>query len=114
MKRHRFGLFWERLPSLELLDDFSRRSLVAGVVFLTLTILVGHAVRRAVPEGGGYWVVEIVGTNLLWLVGAVVVAARRFGGIRPAAAASASVALFVLAMGNLVAIGMLSSAHKGL
>lgn len=113
LKKHRFGLFWERLPSLELLDQFSRRSLVAGVVFLTLTIGVGHAVRRATGDGGAYWTAEIVGTNLLWLVGVVAVALRWAGRLRPAGSAFAAVALFVLAMGDLVVVGIFSGFHRG-
>lgn len=113
LKRHRFGLFWERLPSLELLDTFSRRSLVAGVVFLTVTIGIGHLVRNQTAPSGGYWVAEIVATNLLWLIAFVVVVARRFDKIRPATAATASVALFVLAMGDLLVVGIFSRFHRG-
>jgi len=55
LKAKKFGLFWDRLPSLELLDEFSSRSLVAGVVFLTFTIAFGHLVRRAAPQAESYW-----------------------------------------------------------
>lgn len=114
LKAKKFGLFWERLPSLELLDEFSSRSLVAGVVFLTLTIAFGHVVRRAVPQVESYWDAKIIATNALWLVGLVVVLARRFLKFRPTFAAVASVALFVLAMANLFVVDVFSKVHRGL
>jgi len=114
LKRHRFGLFWERLPSLELLDAFSRRSLVAGVVFLTLTIGFGHLVRRSVHPGESYWDAKIVTTNSLWLVALLVVIARRLNRIRPATSAFAAVGLFVLTLANLLVVDLFSSVHRGL
>jgi ABC-type uncharacterized transport system permease subunit len=114
MKAKRFGLFWERLPSLELLDSFSSRSLVAGVLFLTLTIAFGHAVRHATPSAGTYWDAKIIATNLLWVVGLAVVVSRRFLRFRPAPAAVASVVLFLLAMANLFVVDVFSRVHRGL
>ena len=114
LKGHRFGLFWERLPSLELLDAFSRRSLVAGVVFLTLTIGFGHLVRRSVQLGESYWDAKIVATNVLWLVALAVVVARRLNRIRPATSAFASVALFVLTLANLLVVDLFSKVHRDL
>jgi len=111
LKRRRFGLFWERLPSLELLDQFSRRSLVAAVAFLTLTIGFGHAVRRAAAPGASYWQVEIVATNALWLACLVVVLARRAGKIRPAASAVGAVCLFAAAMLVMLVVEAFSTAH---
>jgi len=113
LKRHRFGLFWERLPSLELLDQFSRRSLAAGLLFLTLTIGFGHVVRRATAPDGAYWEAAVVATNAVWLACLAVVAARRFGKIRPTASALAAVGLFLLAMADMVVVEVLSDVHRG-
>lgn len=112
LKRHRFGLFWERLPSLELLDTFSRRSLAAGVVFLTLTILFGLVVRRDVAPGHSYWDAKIIATDLLWLAGLVIVIARFANRMRPGTAAIASLGLFVMALANLFVVGRFSPLHQ--
>ena len=114
LKEKRFGLFWERLPSLELLDQFSRHALFAGVLFLTVTIAFGHVVRRGVAPDETYWDAKIVATNLLWLMGLAVVVARRFDKLRPQPAAVASVVLFVLAMANFVVVDMFSRVHRGI
>jgi ABC-type uncharacterized transport system permease subunit len=112
LKRHRFGLFWERLPSLELLDQFSKRSLDAAVLCLTLTIVAGHAVRYALPHPTGYFESTILATDVLWLVCLAVALARRFDKVRPATSAIASVGLFGLAMGLLVVVEILSPMHR--
>jgi ABC-type uncharacterized transport system permease subunit len=110
MKGHRFGLVWERLPALELLDEFSRRSLFAGVVFLTLTIAFGHVVRHVAPQqAGSYWEAKILATDLLWLAALVVAVLRRLDRLRPAPAARATVVLFLLSMVNLAVVE-----HQGL
>ncbi len=114
LKRHRFGLFWERLPSLELLDEFAFRSLVAGVACFTVTIAVGHIVRRATGHTGSYWDPKIVATNLIWLIGLVVVLGRLFRRVRPATSAAASIALFALALANLLVVDIFSEVHRGI
>jgi ABC-type uncharacterized transport system permease subunit len=114
LKAKRFGLFWERLPSLELLDEFSSRSLAAGVVFLTFTIAFGHVVRRAAPQADSYWDAKIVATNVLWLVALAVVVARRLNRIRPATSAFASVALLLLTLANLLVVDLFSKVHRDL
>lgn len=114
LKKHRFGLFWERLPSLELLDSFSRRSLAAGAIFLTLTIGFGHLVRRELPPTEGYWDAKVVATNLIWLSAVLVVLGRLFSRLRPAFCAVASVALFGMAMVNMVVVDIFSHVHRGI
>jgi len=111
MKRRRFGLFWERLPSLELLDQFSRRSLVAATAFLTLTIVAGHLVRHALPQATSYFESTILVTDALWLVCVVVLVLRRLDKLRPAASAVAALGLFGLAMALLVVVEVLSPLH---
>lgn len=112
LKERRFGLFWERLPSVELLDGFSRGSLLAGVAFLTLTIGFGHLIRRDLQPGETYWDPKILATNLLWLAGLVIVVARAANRLRPAGSAMASVLLFALALANLLVVGSFSTVHR--
>jgi ABC-type uncharacterized transport system permease subunit len=112
MRKHAFGLFWERLPSIELLDSFAKGSLVAAAIFLTATIGLGHAVRWATPDTEGYWDAKVIATNLLWLLTLVTVVARRLRGLRPPSTAVASIVLFGLALLNLLVVNRFSRIHS--
>jgi len=41
IQEHRFGLFYSRLPSLEFLDKLNIRSIITGMIFLTIGIMIG-------------------------------------------------------------------------
>lgn len=112
MREHRFGLFWERLPAIELLDQFVKGSLAAAAVFLTATIGLGHVVRAATPEYEGYWDAKVIATNLLWLLTLAAVVARRFRGLRPASTSVVSISLFAFALVNLFIVNRFSKIHS--
>lgn len=111
LRTRRFGLLWERLPSLELLDQFSWRSLVAAVVFLTLTIAFGHVVGRAPGLEFDYYDPKIMFTNLLWLGSLLLAASRGFGWMRPATSAAACIGLFAVALSNMLIVDLFSRVH---
>lgn len=111
LRSRRFGLFFERLPSLELLDQFSAGSLAAGTLFLTVTIGLGHVVRKAAEPDASYWDAKVIATNALWLLSLLVIVARRMRRLQATGAARASVALFVLAVCNMLFVDLLSRFH---
>jgi len=113
LREHRFGLLWDRLPSLELLDEFSWRSLGAAAVFLTLLIGYGHVVNAQAALTSTYWDAKILATNALWLVTLGVSVARWTNRLRPMAGAVAALGLFALAVGNKVVVERLSGFHGG-
>ena len=53
LKSKRFGFFYNRLPSLEALDQLNSHCLTTGFVFLTLGIISGSAWAR--QAWGTYW-----------------------------------------------------------
>lgn len=108
----RFGLIWERLPSIELLDGFSRGSLLAGFVLLTATIGMGHAARSATELTGTYWDPKILFTNGLWLLIGLVVLGRAVNRLRPSVSAWATLGLLVLAVFNMAVMSRLSEVHS--
>lgn len=77
-KRKRFGLLFERLPSLQFLDDLHRRLVLVGFVVLSLTLLTGAFFARDVTWITWGW--KAVATVGVWLVFAAVLQARLFGG----------------------------------
>lgn len=114
LRNRSFGLFWERLPSLELLDAFTRGSLGAAALFLTATIGLGHVARHASDRMGPYWDPKVIATNLLWLLTLATWAGRKSKRVRPPAAALASIGLFVLALVNMIVVNRFSQIHAGL
>jgi len=53
IQRHRFGLFYSRLPSLEFLERLNMRSIIIGLVFLTAGIVLG--MLNAGKAWGFFW-----------------------------------------------------------
>lgn len=111
LRQRTFGLLFDRLPSLELLDQFSWRSLLAAVVFLTLTIAFGHVVGRAPGLGFDYYDPKIMFTNLLWLGCLLLSTTRALKWVRPATAAWGTVILFAFSIGNMLVVDMFSRVH---
>jgi ABC-type uncharacterized transport system permease subunit len=77
LKHKRFGLMWERLPSLESLDQ--SMNLLAGIAFLLLTssIVAGFLLVRA-SGGGDAWFTDpkVAATVATWILLAVFVHLR--------------------------------------
>lgn len=81
LKHKRFGVVWERLPSLEGLDHIMSR--LVGVAFLLLTVSIGMGVVLIHRVGGGdEWTLDpkVVATAILWILLAVFVHLRASSG----------------------------------
>jgi len=111
LRARRFGLFWERLPSLELLDQFSWHSLIAAAVFLTFTIGLGHRVGRTDELAFEYSDPKVWVTNLIWLGAVTLVISRGVRRLRPATSAWGSLVLFLLALSNMFIVDRFSDVH---
>lgn len=113
LRGHSFGLFWERLPSVELLDAFTAGSIGAAALFLTATIGLGHVVRHAADRVAPYFHdAKIVYADALWALCVVVFVARKLHRMRPRSMAFASIVLFLVAMAS-PAVNRWSASHRG-
>ncbi len=112
MRRRRFGLLWERLPSLELLDQFSWRSLVAAAAFLTFSIAMGHVMGRSPGLAFEYSDPKIMFTNMIWLAAVLLALSRGFHWLRPARSAAGCLLLFASAVGNMLLVDLVSRVHR--
>ena len=103
LKSKRFGAIFRFFPPLDTLDRIGRGSLIAGMAFLTLALLVGWAwtERFGRPMSPGN--PKVVWGILSWLVFAAALGAR-VGGGRPArrAAVASVVGFAVVLMGYVV------------
>ena len=99
MKFKRFGFFFTRLPSLEVLDDLNRKLVNTGFVLLSVTILSGVFFARARHDGATMDPAEAL-TLGAWLVHALLIAARSQGGWRGRRVAVMTLAAFACLLGS--------------
>jgi ABC-type uncharacterized transport system permease subunit len=81
MKGKRFGVLYERIPSLELLDGLNRRLVLWGFIALSLTLLTGLWIASRTGGSRSFQAVEIT-TAVAWLVFAGLLQARLLAGWR--------------------------------
>jgi ABC-type uncharacterized transport system permease subunit len=81
VKGKRFGPFFKRVPSLELLDDLNRRLVTWGFIALSLTLLTGAWVQsRMRPDSG--WSPAELAVVVAWIAFGVLLQARIVAGWR--------------------------------
>ena len=73
---NRFNTFYERLPSLGLLERMSARAAIIGVVFLTIAILIAVVFLPDIVPGFSYADPKMISTLLIWGVYVAALAAR--------------------------------------
>lgn len=78
IKRSKFDLIYNRLPSLEIMERLSYDSLVIGFVLLTIALIIGFAwLPSAFPEFS-YFDPKIVSTTLVWMIFAIGIMTKIF------------------------------------
>jgi cytochrome c-type biogenesis protein CcsB len=105
LKKKHFGALFRKLPSLEMLDDISYRSLMIGFPLLTVAIISG--VVRSYQAVGIYWSwsdPKQVWTLVTWLIYAALLHGRVMTGWRGKRAAYLSVTGFIVLLISLVGI----------
>ncbi len=79
IKLNKFGLIFDRLPSLDILEKLSFYSSVIGFVFLTWTIIIGIIwLPKAFPKFS-YTDPKLIGTFLVWVLYGVGISTKIFG-----------------------------------
>lgn len=68
LKENRFGLIFERLPSLEILQRLTFNSTVIGFVLLTLAIVIGGIWLPEAFPNFSYLDPKLISTLLVWLI----------------------------------------------
>jgi ABC-type uncharacterized transport system permease subunit len=79
LKGKRFGPFFRRVPSLELLDDLNRRLVTWGFIALSLTLLTGAWVQARLQMR---WSAAELAVVVAWIAFGVQLQARIFAGWR--------------------------------
>lgn len=68
LRTNKFGLIFNRLPSLEILEKLSFYSLVIGFVLLTVAIIIGIIWLPAAFPDFSYSDPKLIGTALVWII----------------------------------------------
>jgi len=112
IKYHRFGLVYDKLPSLSILENLSIRSVQIGIVLLGLGIFLGHLRAGALLDSYLPSDPKVILTDLIWLiylVGYGIAQQKKWRGRWMAYLSLTS--FLVLILGNMAVILLLDSFH---
>jgi len=114
IKTKHLGVFYARLPSLQVLDQMNQRAIVVGWVFLTIGLIAGvvFAVEANVPAMLSLDDPKILVALICWLVYSFELFAARRIGWAGRRAAYLSALGFAIVLLNFVPISYLTSSHK--
>jgi ABC-type uncharacterized transport system permease subunit len=98
IKLNRFGLIFNRLPNLEVLETLSYYSAVIGFVFLTFAIIIGIIwLPKAFPKIG-FTDPKLIGTFTVWILYGIGILSKTFGKWRGKKVVFLSIVGFVIAI----------------
>lgn len=98
IKRKRFGMFYERLPSLEALDTLNQHCLALGFALLTMGIISGSIWAKQVWGAYWRWDPKMTGALFTWLIYAAMLHQRFTLGWRRRRAATMAIIGFIAAL----------------
>lgn len=100
IKLNKFGLIFNRLPSLEVLEVLSFYSAVIGFILLTFAIIIGIIwLPKAFPDFS-YLDPKLIGTSMVWILYGTGIASKVFGKWRGKKVVTLSIIGFVLAIAS--------------
>ena len=77
IKSSRFGLIYNRLPNLEMLEKMSHKAEVFGFWMLSVAIMIGLFWLPTAFENFSYWDPKLIGTLFIWALYALGLSAKR-------------------------------------
>ena len=77
IKSSRFGLIYNRLPNLEMLEKMSHKAEVFGFWMLSVAILIGLVWLPRAFDDFSYWDPKLTGTLFIWSLYAIGLSAKR-------------------------------------
>jgi len=108
LKQHRIGVFFDRLPSLEMLGKMSWHAMLLGFAFITLSVLSGAIMLSKGPAvHPAHWepkiVSKILAGSAAWVIYAIAVAGKCLGRWPMARLACVAVYGLVIVISMLIA-----------
>ena len=113
LKRHNFGMLFDRLPSLDLLGKMSWYALLSGFIFITITMITGPLMFHGSSETQAQSldakvIAKIVIGSISWLIYVVAVLGKFLGKWPSRRISSIAVTGFAVIMILLIVSGFLS------
>jgi ABC-type uncharacterized transport system permease subunit len=100
IKLNKFGLIFNRLPNLEVLEVLSFYSAVIGFILLTVAIVIGIIwLPKAFPNFS-YADPKLIGTSMVWILYGIGIVSKIFGKWRGKKVVTLSIIGFVLAIAS--------------
>ena len=108
LKANKFGLVFNRLPSLEILEKLSFYSAVIGFVLLSIAMVIGIIwLPKAFPKFS-YFDPKLIGTLFVWLIYGIGIASKLFGNIYGKKVILFSLIGFIVAISSLIVTNTLA------
>ena len=115
LKKHRFGVLFDRLPSMDLLGRMTWYALLCGFVFMTVVVVTGPILTSHTGADGqsatlgAKVTVKIVIGSIAWVIYAIAVAGKFLAKWPPSRVSTVAVTGFVVVMILFIVSGILSS-----
>lgn len=108
LKQRRFGLIFERLPNLEILETLNYYSAVIGFILLTVAMIIGIIwLPRAFPHFS-YTDPKLIATGIVWLLYGIGITAKMTGKWQGRKVIVFSIAGFLLAICSTIVTNFIS------
>jgi ABC-type transport system involved in cytochrome c biogenesis permease subunit len=108
LKNNRFGLIFNRLPNLEVLEKLSFYSAIIGFILLTIAIIIGIIwLPKAFPDFS-FLDPKLIGTSLVWLLYGVGILSKLFSKWKGRKLVLLSITGFLLALLSTIASNFLA------
>ncbi|HEX2866809.1 MAG TPA: cytochrome c biogenesis protein CcsA [Ignavibacteriales bacterium] len=108
IKLNKFGLIFERLPSLEKLEQLSYYSVVIGFVLLTIAIVIGAVWLPQAFPNFNYFDPKLIVTGFVWLLYGLGILSKTVGGWSGKKVIVFSIAGFCLAIFSILLTNFLA------
>ncbi|MBM4176258.1 MAG: cytochrome C biogenesis protein [Ignavibacteria bacterium] len=113
IKMHRFGLLYQRLPNLELLESLNYTSALIGFTMLSTAIVIGIIWMPQAFTNPSYFDPKLIATIFIWILYALGITTKIFAKWRGKRIIYLSLAGFVVALFSMTLLNLLFTGfHK--
>ena len=106
LKSNRFGLIYNRLPSLEVLGNMNYNSAVIAFIFMTFAIILGAIWSSIMLDTHWYWDPKLISVLVNWLIFGVISIKKKFFGFRGKKVAYLSLLGFFVMLFSMIIVNL--------